>query len=266
MNRNQPTDAEVDRLDPYAFMAVVGKRVIHPGGRRSTAQMFQFAEFQPDLQVLDVGCGVATTAVEVARRFECHVTAVDIDPLMLSRATANVLGARVTNVTVAKGDIQALEFPDAAFDRVLIEAVTMFVDRRRAAQEVVRVCRPGGRVVDHEFIYRQPPTAEVRDIFEGEVCPGIRFDTADDWILLYQQAGLTRIQHMTGPFSMMTPLGMLRDEGVGNLLAMMARIAWRRAYRRKMTWLMSRMLRVMPYLGYVVLGGTKPNEQSPRAA
>lgn len=258
MTYNQPTDADVDRLDPYAFMAVVGKRVIHPGGRRSTAEMFRLAGFQPGMRVLDVGCGVATTAIEVARRFDSYVTAVDIDPLMLSRATAAVNGAGVANVTVAKGDIQALDFPDAAFDRVLIEAVTMFVDRRQAAEEVVRVCRPGGRVVDHEFIYRQPPTAEIRSIFEGEVCPGIHFDTADDWMLLYHETGLTGIQHTSGPFVMMTPLGMLRDEGVGNLLAMLARIAGRRAYRRKMTWLMSRMLRVMPYLGYVVLAGTKP--------
>ena len=58
----------------------------------------------------------------------------------------------------------------------------MFVDRKRAAREVVRVCRPGGIVLEHEFIYRKPPTSEIRQIFEREVCPGIRFDTAEDWI------------------------------------------------------------------------------------
>jgi SAM-dependent methyltransferase len=265
MNPNELTDAEVDRLDPYAFMAVIGKRVIHPGGRRSTAELVRLAGFQRGQHVLDVGCGVATTAIEVARRFGCQVTAIDIDPLMLGRATANVRAAGVASVTVAKADIQALEFPDAAFDRVCIEAVTMFVDRGRAAQEAVRVCRPGGRVLDHEFIYRRPPTVEIRRIFEGEVCPGIRFDTADDWVLLYQRAGLTSLQHMTGPFAMMTPLGMLRDEGFGNLLAMTACVVRRRAYRRKMAWLMSRMLSVMPYLGYVLLGGTKPAGRPSRA-
>src|SRR5229473_3146157 len=121
MSPNRPSDTEVDRLDPYAFMALVGKRVIHPGGRRSTAEMCQFARFEPGQQVVDVGCGVATTAVEVARRFRCHVTAVDIDPLVLGRAIANARAADVANVTVAKADIQALEFPDAAIDRVLNE-------------------------------------------------------------------------------------------------------------------------------------------------
>jgi SAM-dependent methyltransferase len=263
---SQLSDADIDRLDPYAFMAVIGKRVIHPGGRRSTGEMFEFAKLQPDQRLLDVGCGVGTTAIELARRFRCHVTAVDIDPLMLERAAANVRGSGVRNVVVARADIQALEFADAAFDRVFVEAVTMFVDRRRAVHEVVRVCRPGGRVLDHEFIYRRPPTAEARRIFEGEVCPGIRFDTAADWLALYRDAGLVGLEHTSGPFAMLTPLGMVRDEGVKNLVGMMVRIARRRAYRRKMFWLMARILRVMPYLGYVVLAGTKRTDESSRAA
>jgi hypothetical protein len=49
----------------------------------------------------------------------------------------------------------------------------------------------------------------------------------------------------------------LRDEGIGNLLALMGRTMTRRAYLRKMIWMMSRMLRVMPYLGHIVLVGTK---------
>jgi 2-polyprenyl-3-methyl-5-hydroxy-6-metoxy-1,4-benzoquinol methylase len=124
-------------------MAIVGKRVIHPGGRRSTAEMCHLAGFQPGQQVLDVGCGVGTTAVEISRRFGCRVTAVDIDPLMLGRATANVQAAGVANVTVGKADIQALEFPDTAFDRVVIEAVTMFVDSTASGTGSRSVCRPG---------------------------------------------------------------------------------------------------------------------------
>ena len=56
---------------------------------------------------------------------------------------------------------------------------------------------------------------------------------------------------------MMTPAGMLRDEGVANLTTMMLRMFSRAAYLRKMLWLYSRMRRVTPYLGYVVLAGTK---------
>jgi SAM-dependent methyltransferase len=251
-------DLDVQRLDPYAFMAVIGKRVIHPGGRRSTEEVFEDAAFEAGHHVLDVGCGTGTTAIVIARRFGCRVTAVDVDPLMLERAEVAVRRARVEkSVTVRRGDILALPFESGSFDRVLIEAVTMFVDRARAAAEVVRVCRPGGRVLDHEFIYRRPPTPEVRRIFEGEVCPGIRFDTAEDWLALYRATGLQNLRFRVGPFRMMTPAGMLEDEGLLNLLAMMGRVMARPAYMRKMLWLASRMARVAPSLGYVVLTGTK---------
>src|SRR5260370_41962833 len=89
------TASDIAALDPYAFFAVLGKRVIPPGGRRATEELCQRADLQEGHQVLDVGCGVATTAIEVARRFGVQVTAVDIAPLMLARSRANVRVARL---------------------------------------------------------------------------------------------------------------------------------------------------------------------------
>jgi SAM-dependent methyltransferase len=83
------TATEVAQLDPYVFLAVLGKRVIHPGGRRSSEELFRRADFQPDQQVLDVGCGVGTSAIAIARRFGAKVSAVDISPIMLTRARSN---------------------------------------------------------------------------------------------------------------------------------------------------------------------------------
>src|SRR5712692_4853852 len=83
---NSLTASEIEALDPYALMAVLGKRVIHPGGRRSTEELLRLGGLRPEHRVLDVGCGVATTAVAIARRFGAKVTAVDIAPLMLDRA------------------------------------------------------------------------------------------------------------------------------------------------------------------------------------
>jgi hypothetical protein len=62
----------------------------------------------------------------------------------------------------------------------------------------------------------------------------------------------------TGPSEMMTPRGFLADEGLAGCLAIMARVAARPAHMRKMAWLMPRMARAVPYLGYIVVAGTKP--------
>jgi ubiquinone/menaquinone biosynthesis C-methylase UbiE len=251
--------AEIAELDPYKFMATIGKRVIHPGGRASTEALLERGAISSDCRVLDVGCGVATTAVRIARRYGAHVTAVDIAPLMLERAEANVAAAGVGSlVEVGHGDILDLKYEHGAFDVVIAEAVTMFVDRARAAAELARVTKPRGRVLATEFFWRRAPTAEARDIFMGQVCPGLEFDTVEDWMRIYESAGLTDLDTVTGPFEMMTPRGFLADEGIARSLAMMGRVASRPANIRKMAWLMPRMATAVPYLGYIVVAATKP--------
>src|SRR5438445_10373178 len=128
-------------------MAVMGKRVIHPGGRRSTEELFNLARLQEGQKALDVGCGVGTTAIQMARRFGTAVTAIDISPIMLERARRNVRRAGLErNIEIEQGDILALRFADSTFDRVIAGAVARFVDRQRAASALVRVCRPNGMV------------------------------------------------------------------------------------------------------------------------
>lgn len=255
----QLSATQIDHLDPYQLMAVLGKRVIHPGGRRSTEELLARGDFRSNQQVLDVGCGVGTTAIEVARRFGAQVTAVDISQLMLERAKANVQHASLGDkVTVEHGDILALSYAANRFDRVLAEAVTMFVDRPRAVRELVRVCQPGGRVLATEFFWRKPPSAEARQVFLFQVCPGMQIDGLDEWIQLYCDAGLNDVQATSGPFEMMTPQGFLADEGLGNSLALMGRAMTRAAYMKKMLWLMPRLQRAVPYLGYIAVSGVKP--------
>jgi SAM-dependent methyltransferase len=250
---------EVATLDPYKFMAVIGKRVIHPGGRASTKTLLEHAVLTAESRVLDVGCGVATTAVEIAARFRAHVTAVDNAPLMLERARDNVASAGVgALVDVENGDILDLAYDNDTFDVVIAEAVTMFVDRHRAAAELARVAKPGGRVLATEFFWRRAPTAAAREIFLGQVCPGLEFDTVADWVSIYESAGLTDLDTVTGPFEMMTRRGFLADEGAGRSMAIMGRVASRPANIRKMAWLMPRMAKAVPYLGYIVVAATKP--------
>lgn len=249
------TPAQVEQLDPYRFLAVLGKRVIHPGGRRSTRELFQRAAFAPGQSVIDVGCGVGTTAIEIAQRYGAHVTAADISPLMLEHARANITKAGLEGkVEVVRADLQHLPYPDNRFDRVLEEAVTMYVDRPKAAVELMRVCKPGGRVLITEYVWRKPPTTEARQA----ICPNIKFDTLEDWVRIYRETGLQDLKVTSGPFETISPRGFLADEGIGNALAIAGRSLSRLTYTKKLAELLPRTNRAVPYLGYVAISAVKP--------
>jgi SAM-dependent methyltransferase len=246
---------ELEAMLPYAFLAVLGKRVIHPGGRASTGRLYEMAEPRPGQRVLEVGCGVGTTAIELARRFHCRVTAVDLDPFMVGQALANVRSAGLEGrVSVQQADLRALPYPDQTFDRVVVEAVLEFLPHQVGAREIVRVCRAGGRVADHEFTWRAAPPAEVRALFEEQVCPPSRLE---NWPAVYEAAGLSQIKVASGRPTLMTVRGFLRDEGLANSLAVVARTLGHRPYLRKMSRLMHDMGRIMPYLDWVTVAGER---------
>jgi ubiquinone/menaquinone biosynthesis C-methylase UbiE len=96
-------------------------------------------------RVLDVAAGSGNAALAAARR-GASVTATDFVPALLETAARR---ARVEGLELEtrEADAQDLPFPDASFDVVLSTFGVMFApDPSRAASELLRVCRPGGRI------------------------------------------------------------------------------------------------------------------------
>jgi SAM-dependent methyltransferase len=96
-------------------------------------------------RVLDVACGNGNAALAAARRF-CQVVGVDFVPALLDRGRQRAR-AEGLDVTFQEADAEALPFPDASFDVVLSTCGAMFApDQEQTARELLRVCRPGGRI------------------------------------------------------------------------------------------------------------------------
>jgi SAM-dependent methyltransferase len=103
------------------------------------------ADPHPGERVLDVACGSGTAALVAARRY-CEVTGVDYVPELIERARLRAT-ADALDVEFRVGDAQALPFADATFDVVLsVYGVQFAPDQERAANELLRVCRPGARI------------------------------------------------------------------------------------------------------------------------
>ena len=95
--------------------------------------------------VLDVACGNGAATLAAARRFS-KVTGLDYVPALLARAEERARAERL-DVALVEGDAEALPFLDRQFDAALSTFGVMFTpDHARAARELARVVRPGGKI------------------------------------------------------------------------------------------------------------------------
>ncbi|MGH3877490.1 MAG: class I SAM-dependent methyltransferase [Actinophytocola sp.] len=107
--------------------------------------LVEAADLHAGARVLDVATGTGHVAIAAARRF-CHVTGIDYVPALVESAQRRA-AAEALAVDFQVADAENLPFEDDTFDYVFSAIGVMFTaDHQRAADELVRVCRPGGRI------------------------------------------------------------------------------------------------------------------------
>lgn len=100
---------------------------------------------EPGMRVLDVASGTGNAAIPAAQR-GASVTASDLTPELLAAGAARPEAAGL-DLTWVPADAEDLPFEDESFDVVMSSIGVMFAPHHQAAaDELVRVCRPGGRI------------------------------------------------------------------------------------------------------------------------
>jgi ubiquinone/menaquinone biosynthesis C-methylase UbiE len=108
-------------------------------------ELCEALDLRAEQKVLDVAAGNGNVALAAARRW-CDVTATDYVPELLARARERAAAERL-DIAFREADAEALPFDDRSFDVVVSTFGVMFTpDQDRAAAELVRVCKRGGKI------------------------------------------------------------------------------------------------------------------------
>jgi ubiquinone/menaquinone biosynthesis C-methylase UbiE len=170
----------------------------------------------PGMRVLDLGCGDGTTALPLAQ-LGADVTGIDIASNLVEAGNRRAAEAGLSNLRFREGDACDLEgVADASFDLTLSVFGAMFAPRPfDVAREMVRVTRPGGRVVMGNWIPGDPTfVAQVLKISsaftppppEGFISP-MTWGTEANILERFGQAGIPpeRIEMTKDTFTMRAP-------------------------------------------------------------
>ncbi len=120
--------------------AIIGWNTVYPG-----ELLCEAADLRAGHKVIDVAAGSGNVALSAARR-NCEVVGIDYVPALIARAR---MRAQVEGLTAQfeAADCEQIPFSDESFDRVLSLFGSMFApNQEKAAQELIRVCRRGGRI------------------------------------------------------------------------------------------------------------------------
>lgn len=192
---------DVDRsADPAGFVRVLDALTALDFIKGYKRRTFDLLGPEPGASVLDLGCGTGDDVQELARLVGANgrVVGIDRSETVIAQARERAAGTNLP-VEFRVADAYALPFPDATFEACRADRVFHHLEHpRQAMGELVRVARPGGRLVlfDPDFetaVVDAPDRALTRRLL-NTFCDGYR----DGWMGrklpgLFWAAGLTEI-------------------------------------------------------------------------
>jgi demethylmenaquinone methyltransferase/2-methoxy-6-polyprenyl-1,4-benzoquinol methylase len=117
--------------------------------------------------ILDVATGTADMAIMMARYLPAsHITGIDISTGMLEIGRQKITRLKLEEkISLQTGDSEAIHFPDVHFDAVTVAfGVRNFENLEKGLKEMLRVLKPGGRLIVLEF--SQPKTPGIRQVYD----------------------------------------------------------------------------------------------------
>jgi cyclopropane fatty-acyl-phospholipid synthase-like methyltransferase len=177
-----------------------GKETPSAAQQRLTETLATEAAIRTGDRVLDVGCGMGSSSIHLAKRLDCEVTGVTISSVQWqwARCAAFVHRAR-SRTRFLCADAEQVAFPPELFDVVWsIECTEHLYDKGRFFHQAARWLRPSGRVAICAWLAVDTTNPvhreQVHDVCKGFLCPSL--GTEHDYRQWMSEAGLTDVRVM----------------------------------------------------------------------
>jgi ubiquinone/menaquinone biosynthesis C-methylase UbiE len=188
MNNQKEETHQAKIVDQFSRQAIPFTQV--PGHFDAMQILIELSEVCHDDTVLDVACGPGMVACEFARHAG-HVAGIDITPAMIEQAEKRQRQQNRENLTWSVGDAVPLPFSDNSFSLVITRySFHHLLAPEKALSEMIRVCRPGGRVMVADVAV-ESSKSEFYDRLEIMRDPSHTHAlTQDEFAALFQYSGL----------------------------------------------------------------------------
>jgi ubiquinone/menaquinone biosynthesis C-methylase UbiE len=232
----------------------VGLTVIHPGGYKATEHLLSALHINGHSKVIDIACGKGTSALYIAAKYGCSVTAIDISVELIDQAKylAKAKGLS-TKVDFLVADAQELPFEDNSFDVAVSQAMLVLVDDKlKTIKEAYRVLRKGGTAGWLELSWRTEPDEGFIDHVTDVLCSYCmkRADTYAGWQTTFSKAGISELDIGKYSFENGGIVDMLKDEGFVNTVRGFSKYLTNHEVRRRMKLINSTFKEYPQYFGY----------------
>lgn len=172
---------------PLSFFLVSGRTM-----RTDRSEAVRALRLNRARRILDIACGPGNFTLHLSTHApDAHAVGIDFSIPMLRQARTGNAGPGVSYV---RGDARRLPFPDGSFDAICcFGALYLIPDPMVAAQEMLRVLAPGGRIaISTSYRYRNRFGRTVCAALGGAM--GVRFFEVDVFPKLFAEAGLVDVE------------------------------------------------------------------------
>jgi arsenite methyltransferase len=150
------------------WVRLIAENAFHPGGPDMSRRTVTAMGLAPGARLLDLGCGVGSTAKLLAGEMGLEVIGIDASRTNVARAEREAGDAPIAFV---QADAHRLPFADRSFDAALGECVlSLFADQAAVLGEIRRVLRPGGRLGITDMAVNAPLPQDFCDAAAGWAC------------------------------------------------------------------------------------------------